>query len=253
MKGKSKRTAALKTAAKASNNAQRAAARKRAPAKRKVNINAVKAKGANSSAGNAKARNSKPGNVRAAPIGRAAEAKAISCPVPARRAPANAPASTAIPPPRCLVVGIGASAGGLDALERLFAAVSPATDLAFIVVQHLDPKSHSVMDEILARKTRVPIAKAADGDAIAGNRIYLAPAGQCVALMHGRLHLVTPADGGRAHLPIDFLFRSLADDQGERAIGIVLSGTGSDGTLGVRAIKGAGGLTLAQDPADARL
>lgn len=150
------------------------------------------------------------------------------------------------------VVGIGASAGGLEALEALFAAMPPDTPLAFTVIQHLSPDFESRMDDLLARHTRIPIEHVRDGQVVRPNTIYLAPPRKEMILSGGRL-LLTDTDPSVAFaLPIDYHFRSLAQELGSLAIGVVLSGTGSDGSRGVRDIHEAGGLVICQDPDTAR-
>src|SRR4029078_8656783 len=151
-----------------------------------------------------------------------------------------------------LVVGIGASAGGLEALERFFDTLPPDSGMAFIVVQHLSPDFESLMDELLARHTRVPIFKVVDGVRVEPNAIYLIPPRKEMIISGGKL-LLTDKDPAQAlSLPIDTFFRSLDQDMRERAVAIVLSGTGSDGSRGVRAIHEAGGLILVQDEATAK-
>jgi two-component system, chemotaxis family, CheB/CheR fusion protein len=162
--------------------------------------------------------------------------------------PAAAPPAP-LRPGRIPVAAIGASAGGLEALTALVARLAPA-ELAFIVLQHLAPSHESLLTEILRRDALIPVVTATDGVHVAAGTIYVAPPGFDVILDDGALRLRPPLD----ELPrrsIDRLFRSLASDLGELAIGVVLSGVGNDGTLGLRAIKLAGGITLAQDPSTA--
>lgn len=148
--------------------------------------------------------------------------------------------------PDLYVVGVGASAGGLEPLEELFHHMPVDTGLAFIVLQHFSPDFASHMDELLARKTTMSIRLVVDAMAIEPNTIYLVPAKSDVMVSGGRL-LLTDKDPQRGfNLPIDRLFRSLAQDFGERAIGIVLSGTGSDGTRGARELRAAGGFVVGQ-------
>ncbi len=149
------------------------------------------------------------------------------------------------------VVGVGASAGGLEALEQFFAEMPPDTGAAFVVVQHLSPDFKSVMDELLARRTKIPVTLVEDGVTVEPNHIYLIPPKKEMIIAGGRLLL---SDKGTHHelaLPIDIFFRSLAQDVGERAIGVVLSGGGSDGSRGIRDIHEAGGLVVCQDEATA--
>ncbi|MEZ6102255.1 MAG: chemotaxis protein CheB [Pirellulaceae bacterium] len=143
------------------------------------------------------------------------------------------------------VVGVGASAGGLDALERLFDAMPTDSGMAFVVVQHLSPDFKSLMNELLARHTRMAIQVVTDGVELQPNTIYLIPPKKNMILQDGRLRLSEQVPGS-LNMPIDVFFRSLAQDAGKRAIGIVLSGTGSDGSRGIRDISSAGGLVIVQ-------
>jgi two-component system, chemotaxis family, CheB/CheR fusion protein len=146
------------------------------------------------------------------------------------------------------IVGVGASAGGLEALEALFALMPEDSGLAFVVLQHLSPDFESRMDELLARRTRIPIRKVKDGMEVEANHIYLIPPKKDMILSGGKL-LLTDKDPGRGlTLPIDHFLRSLAQDAGRFAVAVILSGTGSDGSRGVREIHEAGGLVIAQDP-----
>ena len=150
------------------------------------------------------------------------------------------------------VVGIGASAGGLEALEQFFEKMPAKTGLAFVVVQHLSPDFRSLMDELLARRTAIPIRRVEDGMAVEPDTVYLIPPKKEMIISGGKL-LLTDKDPNQAlTLPIDHFFRSLAQDVGEGAIGIVLSGTGSDGSRGIRAIHDAGGLVLVQSAETAK-
>ena len=142
------------------------------------------------------------------------------------------------------IVGVGASAGGVEALESLFRAMPPDLGMAFVIVTHLAPKRESLLPEILARDTRMPVLVAEHDQPIRRNHIYVAPADAVLHIQKG--HLRIRAVGDRERTPIDSFFAALAEDQSEYAIGIVLSGSGSDGTLGIKAIKEHGGLTLAQ-------
>ncbi|MBF0328784.1 MAG: PAS domain-containing protein [Nitrospirae bacterium] len=154
------------------------------------------------------------------------------------------------------IVGIGASAGGLDALERFFRNMPSDSGLAFVVVQHLSPNYKSLMVELLSKHTAMNVYRAEDGMPVEANTTYLIPPKKNLTIFHGKLYLTdlnNPSGQGHfLNLPIDIFFRSLAEDQGDRAIGIILSGTGSDGTLGIRAIKGAGGMVMAQDADSAK-
>ena len=150
------------------------------------------------------------------------------------------------------VVGVGASAGGLEALERLFDGMPADTGLAFVVIQHLSPDFKSLMDELLARHTRIAIHRVEDGMAVEPNAIYLIPPKKEMIISDGHLLLTDKDPAQGLTLPIDTFFRSLAQDIGGRAVGIVLSGTGSDGSRGIRDIHEAGGLVIAQDVETAR-
>ena len=149
------------------------------------------------------------------------------------------------------VVGLGASAGGLEALRGFFAAVPANSGAAFVVIQHLAPDHRSQMAELLATHTQAPVRQIEDGVMIKSDHVYVVPPGKCVKIFRGQLLLLEP-EKKAPHLPVDQFFRSLAEDCGELAIGIVLSGTGSDGTLGVRAIKEAGGTVMVQDEGSAK-
>ncbi|MEW4561472.1 chemotaxis protein CheB [Bremerella sp. JC770] len=143
------------------------------------------------------------------------------------------------------VVGVGASAGGLQAIERLFDNMPKDSGMAFVIVQHLSPDFKSLMDELLARRTEIPIHRVEDGMALERNAIYLIPPKKNMVLRDGSLWL-TDQDVGGLNLPIDIFFRSLAKDAGEKAIAVVLSGTGSDGSRGIQDIHEEGGLVVVQ-------
>lgn len=149
------------------------------------------------------------------------------------------------------VVGIGASAGGLEAIGELLAALPEPTGMAFLVVQHLAPAHHSLLSEILSKKTSMPVAEVRDGMSIAPDHVYIIPPNTLLSLAADVLHLEPRAEGPQPSMPVDVLFHSLAEQRGHNAIGVVLSGSGSDGARGVQAIKEAGGITLAQDEASA--
>lgn len=148
------------------------------------------------------------------------------------------------------VVGIGASAGGLEAFRDFLAALPVDTGMAFVFIQHLDPSHDSQLKEILQTATKLPVQTVADGVAIEPNTIYIIPPNASVALQDGQLRLA-PRERG-LHLPIDIFFHSLAKAQGSRSIGVVLSGNASDGSEGLRAIKAECGITFAQDEGTAR-
>lgn len=155
--------------------------------------------------------------------------------------------------PAC-VVGLGASAGGLEALQTFFACMPKNTGLSFVVIQHLSPDYKSLMVELLSKTTEMQVLRIEDGMPLKPDCVYLIPPKKNVTIFHQKL-LLTDQDHNHnrgLNLPIDLFFRSLAEDLGERAVGIVLSGTGSDGTRGIRAIKENGGLVMAQEPTSAK-
>jgi two-component system CheB/CheR fusion protein len=148
------------------------------------------------------------------------------------------------------VIGIGASAGGLAAFEEFFAGMPPAGEInmAFVIVQHLDPDHKSILAELVKRYTRMQVFEASNGLKVQTNCTYIIPPNCTMTIVQGALVLTEPTAPRGQRLPIDLFFRSLAEEFRERAIGIVLSGTGCDGTLGLRAIKGQGGMVMAQTP-----
>lgn len=170
---------------------------------------------------------------------------------PSAQAAAEPSSSTALTPPReedIPVVGIGASAGGLAAFKALLRDLPSETGMAFVLIQHLDPTHPSLLVELLAKDCPMPIQLASDGLPLAPNQVYAIAPGQQLSLLHNCL--VALPEGGeqaRAYHLVDLFFSSLAEDRGSKAIGVVLSGTASDGSLGCRAIKEAGGITIAQD------
>src|SRR5687767_15542193 len=157
----------------------------------------------------------------------------------------------AVLPPR-FVVGIGASAGGLDPLVRFFENLPKSTGMAYVIVQHLSPDFKSLMDELLARHTMLPIHLVEDGMPVEADHVYLIPAKKEMIVSGGRLLLTERDRQQELTLPIDVFFRSLAQDAGPRAIAIVLSGGGSDGSRGIREVHDAGGLVIVQDGATAQ-
>lgn len=150
------------------------------------------------------------------------------------------------------LVGIGASAGGLESLEGLFAAMPADTGMVFVVIQHLSPTHRSMMPELLSRVTKMRVRVAADGDELVPNTVNLIPPGQFLTVVEGRLHLEPKPPAPSFTLPIDRFFESMAALGGDDAIAIVLSGTGSDGTRGALALRAAGGLVLVESPSSAR-
>ncbi len=151
--------------------------------------------------------------------------------------------------PNFPVAGIGASAGGLEAFVQLLKGLPPDTGMAFVLVQHLDPKHDSRLAGLLEKATQMPVCEALDGLILRPNRVHVMPSNVLMTVASGRLVL---APRGDAVLPIDCFLRSLAADRGELAVGVILSGTGADGTAGVQAVKTAGGITFAEDSASAR-
>lgn len=150
------------------------------------------------------------------------------------------------------IIGIGASAGGLEALEQFLGHVPKNSGLAFVIVQHLSPTRKGMMPELLQRATGMKVIQVKDRTRVQPNCVYVIPSNKDMSLLHGFLYLLEPASPHGLRLPIDFFLSSLAQDQQEHSIGVILSGMGSDGTLGVRAIKEKGGLVLVQDPATAK-
>lgn len=148
------------------------------------------------------------------------------------------------------VVGIGASAGGLNALEALLPAIRSDSGLAFVIVQHLDPDHESALAPLLQRLSPIPVAMIKDETPVEANQLYVIPPNTSLTIVDDRLHLAPPREQRGLRTPIDGFFLSLAEARGERAAGVILSGSGSDGTLGLRAIKEHGGLTIAQDGAE---
>jgi two-component system CheB/CheR fusion protein len=149
------------------------------------------------------------------------------------------------------IVGIGASAGGLAAYESFFSGLptDPETGMAFVIVQHLSPDHKSILGDLIKRYARMQVNEVEDRMRVEPNHVYIIPPNRDMALENGTLRLFPPAEARGQRLPIDFFFRSLAREHGERAICVILSGTGSDGTLGARAVKGEGGMVMAQEPA----
>ena len=181
--------------------------------------------------------------------------KAMPKPPPEKALPASTDEAGMAPAPDAgaifPIVGIGASAGGLAAFEAFFSGMPAGSDpgMAFVLVQHLAPDHKSLLTELIRRYTRMQVFEVEDGMEVQPNCAYIIPPNRDMAFLGGRLQLMQPVAPRGQRLPIDFFFRSLAQGLRERAIGIVLSGTGSDGAQGVRAIKGEGGMVIAQTPA----
>lgn len=173
-----------------------------------------------------------------------------------RMEPVAAPEDTTglrdLPVDRIRVVGIGASAGGLQALEELLGATPSNSGMAYIVVQHLDPTQPALLSQLLQRITAMPVHEAAQGMRIAADSVYVIPPNTEISVDGDALKLEQPLEPRGMRLPINVLFSSLASSRGEQSIAVVLSGMGADGTLGMQAVKAAGGLTAVQDPASAQ-
>jgi two-component system, chemotaxis family, CheB/CheR fusion protein len=162
------------------------------------------------------------------------------------------PAATDKRPMATRIVGVGASAGGLEPLEQFLSSVPSSSGLAYVVVQHMDPTHKALLGELLQRATSMPVHQVADSRRVNPDEVYVIPPDAELTVAGGALRLAKPSQPRGQRLPIDVLFSSLASELGDRAIGVVLSGMGSDGTLGLQAIKSAGGLTLVQQPASAQ-
>ena len=150
------------------------------------------------------------------------------------------------------IVAIGASAGGLEALEQFLGHVPPASGMAFVVIQHLDPDRKGMLSELLQRITTMPVAQAGNRMKVKPDSVYVIPPNTDISILHGSLYLLEPVAPRGLRLPIDFFFHALAEDRRELSIGVILSGMGSDGTLGLRSIKECGGLALVQEPRTAK-
>ena len=161
--------------------------------------------------------------------------------------PATRPAELSIPEPPLPIVGVGASAGGFEAFRELLMALPSDTGMAFVLVQHLDPGHESLLAKLLSKATAMPVAEVEEGMTVEPNRVYVIPPNKTMGIRNGTLHLMARGEPAVKHLPIDYFLGSLAEDRGNRAIGVILSGTASDGTLGLKAIKTEGGITFAQD------
>jgi len=170
-----------------------------------------------------------------------------------RRGSAVAKAGATAPENDFPIVGIGASAGGLAAFEAFFSGMPAGNDpgMAFVIVQHLAPDHKSILSDLIQRYTRMAVHEVTDGMVVAPDCVYIIPPGHDMALLNGSLQLLKSSSVRRQRLPIDFFFHSLAQDKRERAIGIILSGTGTDGTRGVRAIKEENGMVIVQIPESA--
>lgn len=150
------------------------------------------------------------------------------------------------------IVGVGASAGGLEALEQFFIHMPENCGMAFVIIQHLSPDHKDMLGELLQRITKMQVHTVMDRMKVEPNCVYVIPSNNSMSILHGTLHLFKPVEKHGLRLPIDLFFRSLADDQKEQSIGIILSGMGSDGSMGLKAIKERAGMVLVQDPASAK-
>ncbi|MFH2125591.1 MAG: CheR family methyltransferase, partial [Pseudomonadota bacterium] len=169
---------------------------------------------------------------------------------PAAQSPGKAPAAPK--DDRFPILGLGASAGGLEAFQQFFDAMPPDSGMAFLVMVHLDPDHASILPELIQKHTAMKVEAARDQIQVAPNHVYVTPPNKDLALLKGKILLLVPESPRGRRLPIDFFFRQLAQDQGEKAGCIIFSGTASDGSLGLRDIKGAGGLVIAQEPSSAK-
>jgi two-component system CheB/CheR fusion protein len=166
--------------------------------------------------------------------------------------PGHSRRATALEPATFPVVGIGASAGGLEAFTELLRHLPEKSGMAYVLVQHLDPTHGSVLQEILSRTAKIPVTEVTDGTIVHHDHVYVIPANANMIIEDGALRLVPREPARGRHMPIDYFLRSLAEDRGEQAIAVILSGTASDGTLGCGAVKTAGGITFAQDEKSAK-
>ena len=150
------------------------------------------------------------------------------------------------------IVGVGASAGGLEAFRSLLQALPAKTGMAFVLVQHLDPEHESLLTRLLSHATRMPVTEVVEGVTVEPDHVYVIPPNKALGIRNGDLHLLARKRQAPRHMPVDSFFHSLAENEGTRAIGVILSGVASDGTLGLAAIKAAGGITFAQDSKSAK-
>ncbi len=167
------------------------------------------------------------------------------------------PSASTIPQPltvlhHCRVVALGASAGGLASFERFFRAAPVDSGLAYVLISHMDPNKQSLMVALIAKYTAMPVMAASQGMAVLPDHVYVCPPDKGMEISGGHLRLIEAQDRAGPRTGIDHFMRSLAQDLSDKAIGIILSGTGSDGSLGLAAIKDAGGVTLAESPETAQ-
>jgi two-component system, chemotaxis family, CheB/CheR fusion protein len=165
-------------------------------------------------------------------------------------APKRVPAQ--IGEPQHTIVAIGASAGGIEATNELLKNLPADTGLSFVLVQHLDPKHQSMLTDLLSKQTTIAVSEVKDGMRIERNHIFVIPPNTSMSISDGQLRLHPREESKGVHMPIDYFMRSVAEEYGPRSIGIVLSGSGTDGTLGIAEIQAQGGVTFAQDDATAK-
>ena len=151
-----------------------------------------------------------------------------------------------------MIVGVGASAGGLRAFESFLRGIPSDDAFGYVLIQHLDPNHESELPGILQRATDAAVHPAEEGMTVEAGQVYVIPSGKVLTIRNGVLHLVRPENGPSVRTPIDTFLRSLAEDQGPNAACVILSGTGTDGTLGLKAVKENGGICLVQDPDEAQ-
>jgi two-component system CheB/CheR fusion protein len=162
------------------------------------------------------------------------------------------PRKSASPQSTFPIIGIGASAGGLEALELFLANVPKDSGMAFVIIQHLDPTHKGILVELLQRGTSMKVFQVKDRMRVKPDCVYVIPPNKDMSILHGILHLLDPVEPRGLRLPIDYFFRSLAEDKQEHSVGVILSGMGSDGMLGARAIKEKAGVVFAQEPSSAK-
>jgi two-component system CheB/CheR fusion protein len=187
----------------------------------------------------------KPKAARSRPAGRSTGAEA-------RNASPTAGVVEAPEKAVCPIVGMGASAGGLEAFEHFFTHMPSNSGLAFVLVLHLDPTAKSLLVELLARNTKMPVCRAEQGMKVEPDHVYITPPGAALTIQRGVLQVLAQKEPRRPPLPVDTFLRSLAEDRGENAMAVILSGSGSDGTLGVKAVKEQGGMTMVQEERTAK-
>jgi two-component system, chemotaxis family, CheB/CheR fusion protein len=150
------------------------------------------------------------------------------------------------------VVGIGASAGGLEALEQFIGSIAKNSGMAYVVIQHLDPTKKGILPELLQKVSKMPVYQVKDRMVLCPDSVYVIPPNKTMSVSNGILHLFNPEEARGLRLPVDFFFLSLAEDFRERSIGLVLSGMGSDGSAGVVGIKEKNGIVMVQEPDTAK-